>query len=92
MKRINSRLMDLLERKGKLALPEVAQIIKHEAARRLENRRAKSNHFNHRQRCYCFEPSQVLEDLKLKMFRGKNPGNPNTFNSRRTKFQKLLKF
>jgi hypothetical protein len=26
------------------------------------------------------------------MFRGKNPGNPNTFNSRRTKFQKLLKF
>jgi len=44
--------MDLLERKGKLALPEVAQIIKHDAVQRLENDREKSNRYSYRQICY----------------------------------------
>jgi hypothetical protein len=71
MTRINSRLMDLMSAKEN-SLPEVAQIIKRKAARRLENRRAQSNRFSYRQRCSCFQPSKVLEDINQKMFHSQN--------------------
>lgn len=92
MTRINKSLMELLKRKGRFTLPEVVQIIKQESNRCRKSRRPKPSRSNYRQRCYWFKPSKALETLKQKMFRAKKSGDPDTFNSLRTEFQKLLKY
>ena len=77
MRRINSRLMNLLELKGKCSLAEVPQILKDELFLRLENRRAKSNRFDYRQKCYWLQPSKVLEDCLAENVWTKEIWTPN---------------
>jgi hypothetical protein len=86
MIRINNRLKNLLERKREQSLPEVEQVMKHEAAWSLANRPAKPTRFSYRQRCYWFQPTKFMGGLNKKMFRAQKHGKPNTFNSLKTEF------